>query len=61
MLFSVAGLILDSVARGRAEQKRMAYLSYGSVRGETLEFRQSNAPAGNAASTPAANPAVRAA
>ena len=32
MLFVMAGLILDSVARGRAEQKRMAYLSYGPVR-----------------------------
>ena len=36
MLFAVTGLILDSVARGRAEQKRMAYLAYGSVRGETV-------------------------
>ena len=32
MLFAIAGLILDSVARGRAEQKRMVYLSYGPVR-----------------------------
>lgn len=27
MLFAVTGLILDSVSRGRAEQKRMAYLA----------------------------------
>ncbi len=53
MLFSMTGLILDSVARGRAEQKRMAYLSYGSVRGETVDIRQIN--------TPATAPSVRAA
>ena len=34
MLFGVAGLILDSVARGRAEQMRMVYLAYGPPRAE---------------------------
>ncbi|MFH1795403.1 MAG: glycosyltransferase [Pseudomonadota bacterium] len=34
MLFAITGLILDSVARGRAEQKRMVYLSYGPARSE---------------------------
>lgn len=33
MLFGVTGLVLDSVARGRAEQKRMVYLSYAPARG----------------------------
>jgi hypothetical protein len=28
MIMMVAGLILDSVARGRAEQKRIHYLSH---------------------------------
>jgi len=32
MLFMVTGLILDSVARGRAEQMRMAYLACGTAR-----------------------------
>ena len=32
MMFAIAGLILDSVARGRAEQKRMVYLAYGPAR-----------------------------
>jgi len=32
MLFMVTGLILDSVARGRAEQMRMAYLACGPAR-----------------------------
>ncbi|MDH6231276.1 glycosyltransferase involved in cell wall biosynthesis [Mesorhizobium soli] len=31
MLMAVAGLILDSVSRGRAEQKRIFYLSMGSA------------------------------
>ena len=34
MLFGLAGLILDSVARGRAEQMRMVYLSYAPPRPE---------------------------
>lgn len=34
MLMLVAGLILDSVSRGRAEQKRIFYLSIPSARGE---------------------------
>ena len=34
VLFGVAGLILDSVARGRAEQKRIFYLSLPARRGE---------------------------
>ncbi len=34
MLLGVTGLILDSVARGRAEQKRILYLSLPSIRGE---------------------------
>jgi hypothetical protein len=38
MLFAIAGLILDSVARGRAEQKRMVYLSYGPVRSEPAKL-----------------------
>jgi hypothetical protein len=32
MLLAVTGTILDSVARGRAEQKRLLYLSVGPVR-----------------------------
>ena len=32
MMFAIAGLILDSVARGRAEQKRMVYLANGPAR-----------------------------
>jgi glycosyltransferase involved in cell wall biosynthesis len=36
MLLLVAGLILDSVARGRAEQKRMVYLSAGPMRNQPL-------------------------
>jgi len=40
MLFAITGLILDSVARGRAEQKRMAYLSYGAIRSELTEAAQ---------------------
>lgn len=38
MLFGVCGLILDSVARGRAEQMRMVYLSYGPARAEPLRL-----------------------
>jgi hypothetical protein len=36
LLFAVAGLILDSVARGRAEMKRMLYLAMPAVRGDSL-------------------------
>jgi glycosyltransferase involved in cell wall biosynthesis len=42
-----AGLILDSVARGRAEQKRIFYLSLASARGE--RERQAEARARDAA------------
>ncbi|MBO6900930.1 MAG: glycosyltransferase [Rhizobiaceae bacterium] len=35
-----AGMILDSVARGRAEQKRIFYLSLASARGERERERQ---------------------
>jgi hypothetical protein len=38
MLFGVCGLILDSVARGRAEQMRMVYLSYAPARAEPLRL-----------------------
>ncbi|MBX3575212.1 MAG: glycosyltransferase [Mesorhizobium sp.] len=38
MLFAITGLILDSVARGRAEQKRMVYLSYGPARSEPAKL-----------------------
>lgn len=34
MMSLVAGLILDSVARGRAEQKRIFYLSFPATRGD---------------------------
>ena len=34
MLMVVTGLILDSVSRGRAEQKRIFYLSLPAARGE---------------------------
>lgn len=36
MLMGVAGLILDSVSRGRAEQKRIFYLSLPATRTETV-------------------------
>ena len=39
MLFAIAGLVLDSVARGRAEQKRMVYLSYTPLRSEPVKLR----------------------
>lgn len=39
MLFAIAGLVLDSVARGRAEQKRMVYLSYPPLRSEPVKLR----------------------
>jgi hypothetical protein len=35
LLFGVAGVILDSVARGRAEMKRMLYLALPSARGDS--------------------------
>jgi hypothetical protein len=35
LLFGVAGLILDSVARGRAEMKRMLYLALPAARGDS--------------------------
>ena len=38
MLLAVTGLVLDSVARGRAEQKRMVYLAYGPARAEPLSL-----------------------
>lgn len=37
MLMGVTGLILDSVSRGRAEQKRLVYLSLGMVRSGVAE------------------------
>ncbi|SMH31713.1 glycosyltransferase [Mesorhizobium australicum] len=43
MLFAIAGLVLDSVARGRAEQKRMVYLSYPPLRSETVKLRTGGA------------------
>ena len=36
MMFAIAGLILDSVARGRAEQKRMVYLAYAPARADPM-------------------------
>lgn len=39
MLMAVAGLILDSVSRGRAEQKRIFYLSMSSTRTVSLLTR----------------------
>jgi glycosyltransferase involved in cell wall biosynthesis len=38
MLLAVTGLILDSVARGRAEYKRMLYLAISPARGEKRVF-----------------------
>lgn len=38
MLLGATGLILDSVARGRTEQKRMVYLSFGPARAEPLRL-----------------------
>ncbi len=35
LLFGVAGVILDSVARGRAEMKRMLYLALPNARGDS--------------------------
>ena len=35
LLFGVAGVILDSVARGRAEMKRMLYLALPAARGDS--------------------------
>ena len=43
MLFGVCGLILDSVARGRAEQMRMVYLSYAPARAEPLRLPSAKA------------------
>lgn len=43
MLFAIAGLVLDSVARGRAEQKRMVYLSYPPLRSEPVKLRAGGA------------------
>jgi hypothetical protein len=43
MLFAIAGLILDSVARGRAEQKRMVYLSYPPARSEPVRLHSAEA------------------
>jgi hypothetical protein len=34
MMTLIAGIVLDSVARGRAEQKRIFYLSIAPSRGE---------------------------
>jgi glycosyltransferase involved in cell wall biosynthesis len=48
MLMAVAGLILDSVSRGRAEQKRIFYLSMGSGyfrRPERLPIAETDAKA----------------
>lgn len=61
MMSLVAGLILDSVARGRAEQKRIFYLSFPATRGdrrraarEAQHAHPMPAPA-KAAPTPAAS------
>jgi hypothetical protein len=43
MLFAIAGLVLDSVARGRAEQKRMVYLAVPSINAARLA-RQIGSP-----------------
>ena len=39
MMTAVAGLILDSVARGRAEQKRIAYLAFPALRDDSVVAR----------------------
>lgn len=39
MLTGVAGLILDSVSRGRAEQKRIAYLAFPALRDDSAVVR----------------------
>ncbi|MDP3898571.1 MAG: glycosyl transferase, partial [Mesorhizobium sp.] len=38
MLLGATGLILDSVARGRTEQKRMVYLAFGPARTDPLRL-----------------------
>jgi hypothetical protein len=43
MIALVAGLVLDSVARGRAEQKRLAYLAVPSINAARLA-RQIGSP-----------------
>ena len=40
MLMMVAGVVLDSVSRGRVEHKRMAYLTIPSLRGETRKLKR---------------------
>lgn len=51
MIMAVAGLILDSVAKGRAEQKRLSYLGLPAahVHVGAHASRQSRAPGSNAA------------
>jgi glycosyltransferase involved in cell wall biosynthesis len=41
MLLAATGMILDSVARGRTEQKRMVYLAFGPARSEPMQRPQS--------------------
>jgi len=45
MLMIVTGLVLDSVSSGRAEQKRIFYLSLPSARGEKVRTTQPVSPA----------------
>ncbi|MBL8576850.1 MAG: glycosyltransferase [Mesorhizobium sp.] len=40
----VTGLVLDSVSRGRAELKRVAYLGLPALRGRSVAIRSSNQP-----------------
>ncbi len=40
MLMMVAGVVLDSVSRGRVEHKRMAYLTIPALRGETRKLKR---------------------
>ena len=52
-MMGVTGLILDSVSRGRAEQKRIFYLSIPARRAKR-EARELSPPAGKRGSTRAA-------
>ena len=54
MLFFVAGVILDSLARSRAEHKRMLYMGLPTTRGEPRPVGDDQRPSGGKARKPIA-------